>query len=471
MATILIVDDDETICSAFKQFLIEQGHTPLIASNGRDALDIVATAHPSLVITDLRMPGPDGLHVLSEIRRLDPDIHVVVMTAYGTSRTSIEAVRLGAFDYLTKPLDLDVVQILIERAIETQALTRASRLRSAADADDYALINLVGQSPPMQEAYKRIGLLTTNDVPALIFGERGVGKHLVAKTIHFNSVRRSQPFVAVNCRTLDAAALERELFGQELPRAAEGAGIVLGGKVDTACGGTLFLDGVEILTPPLQEKLLRLVVDRVFDRPGANRSVAADVRVLAATDGDLAEQVRRGDFDAALYDALRVVCIELPPLRKRREDIADLIAYFVRRHAAELQKTITGVDERVLRRLQDYGWPGNVGELENAIKRACVLVRGAVITGDVVHEGGYDAVPRRAEAESALEMAVRRLLQQRTSDTTTPPISTFYEIIGRVEAVLIREALAVTGGNQVRAAELLELNRTTLRNKMRLYDL
>jgi DNA-binding NtrC family response regulator len=472
MATILIVDDDENICSAFVQFLVEQGHTPLVASNGKDALEIVARSRPDLVIMDVRMPGMDGLHALSGIREIDPDVYVVIMTAYGTSRTSIEAFRLGAFDYLTKPLDLDVVQAVIERAFETQALSRASRLKSTAEPEDYALVNLVGQSAPMQEAYKRIGLLTTNDVPALIVGERGVGKQLVAKTIHFNSRRRAKPFVTINCRTLDGGSLELELFGQALPPGPDGAGLVVGGKLDAAREGTIFLQGVETLTPALQERLLRLLVDHTFDRPGATASVVADARVLTATDVDLAEEVRRGNFDAELYDTLRVVAIELPPLRKRREDVPDLVGYFVRRYGAELHKSVTGVDERVLRRLQDHAWPGNVGELENTIKRACVLARGAVITADVLGDSFEAvAVPRRAEAESTLEDAVRRMLRQRTGDAATSTISAFYEIIGLVEATLIREALAVTGGNQVRAAELLELNRTTLRQKMRLYDL
>ena len=473
MASILIVDDDENLCSAFGRFLTEQGHVPLVASNVKDAVDAVATARPDLVVMDIRMPGANGLQGLAEIRRIDPDVYVVIMTAYGTSQTSIEAMRLGAYDYLIKPLDLDALQVVIDRALEAQAVSRAARGRSGEDAEDYALVNLIGASPPMQDAYKRIGLLTTNDVPALVIGERGVGKQLVARTIHFNSRRRDRPFVAVDCRTSAEAVLERELFGYGARAGADAGAATVTGKLEAACGGTLFLEGIEAVAAPLQAKLVRVIVDHAVERPGTMERTDVDVRFIAATDADLAAEVRQGRFSADLYDSLRVVPIELPPLRRRSDDIPLLATYFMNRYASELGKTIRGIDDRALRLLREHSWPGNVAELENAVRRACVLARGEVITSDALADSLQDTrLPRQAEAESTLELAVRTLLHELLAeDRATRPASAFYAIVRRVEETIIREALVATGGNQVRAAELLDLNRNTLRNKMRLYDL
>ena len=458
MADVLVVDDDEEICSAFEQFLRELGHRPLVASNARDALAAVAESHPELVILDVRMPGMDGLEALRAIRQLDPKAYVVIMTAYGTSQTSIEAVQLGAFDYLTKPLDLDVVRAVIEKALEARALSLEAPGEGPEEWKSYALVNLVGSSPRMQDAYKRIGVLTTNDVPVLLVGEPGVGKELVARTIHFNSARREEPFRVLDCAALPESVLERELFsGREAaPAPAEAA-------------GSLLLQNVEALTPALQARLLALL-----ERGGAGRPRArVDLRILAATTRSLADEVRVGRFHGELADRLGVIRIELPPLRERKEDMQELVEFFVERCSAELGKSVRGVDERVMRRFFEHPWPRNVAELRNVIERGCVLARGEVITladlGDSLRD---TALPSRSEAEASLREAVRRALHQRLGDPSrATSASPFHDLVGQAEAALIEEALRLTSGNQVKAASLLDLNRATLRKKIQLYDL
>ena len=466
MARVLVVDDDENICSAFELFLGELGHTALVASNANDALALVEEDCPDLVLMDIRMPGTDGLEALPAIRRSAPDVPVVMMTAFGTSQTSIDAVQRGAYDYLTKPLDLDVVRPVIERALEARALHAEARLEPA---DEYALVNLVGKSSPMQETYRRIGLLAMNDLPVLIVGEPGVGKHQVARTIHFNSPRSERPFVVVSCRGLPEAVLERQLFGQA-DRASGDA--LASGRGETARRGTLLIDDVEALPPALQARLLRAVVDGVFDRAGGGTPVSLDVRIIASSERDLQAAVRTESFSPALAQALSVVTIELPPLRERPGDIPELVSVFIRRCNDELGKSVRGVDPRVEQILLEHPWPGNVGQLRQAITRACVLARGEILTPDDL--GGAAAertLPSGVGGDAALEAALRSklddVLAERAGGSTHSP---FRDIIERVEHMLVREALARTSGNQLKAAELLNLNRTTLRKKMRWRD-
>lgn len=448
MATILVVDDDEDICTAFRHFLTDEGHTPLVASNASDALAEVRGARPDLVILDIRMPGVDGLQALRQIREAAPDVYVIMMTAYGTSQTSIEAARLGAFESLTKPLDLDVVRAVVNRALESRRLGQAV---AAAEGEAAPPTGLVGTSPPMQEAYKLIGRVAGNDLPVLVAGERGVGKRLVAGVIHAHSRRKDRPLVTVSCRALPEAALTDDLFGPA-------------GQLAAARGGTLILEDIDGLSLPLQARLLR-----VLPADGG----ATDPRIIATTREDLADEVEQGTFNAELHDRLRLITIALPPLRERREDLPALVALFVQRAAADLGKTIRGVDPRVIERFADHPWPGNVGELEHVVRRASVLAAGEIVTlddlGDSLRE---TALPGRDEADATLEAAVQLALQRRLADREAadawPP---FHDVIGHVEKILVREALATTSGNQVRAAELLGLNRTTLRKKMRLYRL
>jgi DNA-binding NtrC family response regulator len=433
MAEILVVDDDQSIATAFERFLRHEGHVCTVASNAEDAVRLVAERDPDLVVMDIRMPGVDGLQTLQQLRSLYPDVYVVMMTAYGTSQTSIDAIRAGAFEYLTKPLDLDQLRTVIAHALAA----RRSRERASAEADvpPSPQVRLVGEAPAMQEVYKMIGRLATNDVPALIVGERGTGKELVAATIHANSGRRDGPFVTVDCATLDDATLESELTA--------------------AAGGTLHLAEVHALSRPLQARVLR-----------AARG-APTPRLIASTAKATAELVEDESFNREFYELLAVITLRVPPLRERSEDIALLVRSFTERFNEELNRTIKGVDEQVLQRLQEHDWPGNVGELESVVKRACIITRGDVITlADIGGSLSENRFAGRQDAESALCRAARVALQERLVDTTAAAeASAFHDIVSLVETTLVKEALSITNGNQVKASELLGLNRATLRKK------
>jgi DNA-binding NtrC family response regulator len=435
MAEILVVDDDQSIATAFERFLRHEGHVCTVASNAEDALRLVGERDPDLVVMDIRMPGVDGLQALQQLRSRYPDLYVVIMTAYGTSQTSIDAIRAGAFEYLTKPLDLDQLRTVIAHALAARRTRDQAAIGPEPEEPRSPHVRLVGEVPAMQEVYKMIGRLATNDVPALIVGERGSGKELVAATIHLNSDRRESPFVTVDCATLPETAIEAEL---------------------TAAGsGTLHLAAVHALARTVQARLAR----------AARTSLKA--RLLASTDKDPIELIEDQNFNRELHELLSVITLRVPPLRERREDIPPLVRYFIERFNEELNRTIKSVDEQVLQRFQEHDWPGNVGELESVVKRACIITRGDAITlADTGGSLSENRFPGRQDAESALCRAARVALQERLVDTTAAvEASAFHDIVSLVETTLVKEALSITSGNQVKASELLGLNRATLRKK------
>jgi two-component system nitrogen regulation response regulator GlnG len=443
MAEILIVDDDQSIATAFERFLKHEGHVCTLASNAEEAVRLVGERDPDLVVMDIRMPGVDGLQALQQLRSLYPDVYVVMMTAYGTSQTSIDAIRAGAFEYLTKPLDLDQLRTVIGQAM---AAKRSRDQAAPADKEKGPVprVALVGETPAMQDVYKMIGRLATHDVPALVLGERGTGKELVVATIHDNSNRRDRPFVGVDCSALPEDALEAELFAGD--------------------AGTLHLASVHALPKPLQARLARAMSD---ERSRVSTRKPLNARVIASTDQDLTEAVDADVFSRELYEALAVITLRLPPLRDRRDDIAILVRHFIQRFDEELDRRIKGIDEQVLRRLQEHAWPGNVGELESVIKRACIVTRSDVITLEDIGESISDSrFPGRQDLESALSRSVRVALQERIAERAAGTTSSaFHDIVDLVEATLVREALTITNGNQVKASELLGVNRATLRKK------
>lgn len=441
MAEILIVDDDPSMATAFERFLKHEGHAFSLASNAEEAVGLIEQRDPDVVMMDIRMPGIDGLQALQQLRARFPDLYVVMMTAYGTSQTSIDAIRGGAFEYLTKPLDLNQLRSVIDRALAARR-SRNKAVESARPGP--SPVALVGDTPAMQDVYKMIGRLATHDVPALIVGERGTGKELVAATIHENSSRRDQPFVSVDSGALLPDSLESEL-------AAAGT-------------GTVHLASVQVLPKVVQARLVRAMAE------GRNRTAnrkSLDVRVIASTDADLAEAVAKDTFSRELYEALGVVTLRLPSLRERKDDIPVLTRYFIQRFNEELDRRIAGVDDRVERRLQEHPWPGNVSELETVIKRACIVTRSDVITLEDIGESISDSrFPGRQELESALVRAVRVALQERIAERKPGAASSaFHDIVDLVETTLAREALTITNGNQVKASEILGVNRATLRKK------
>ena len=443
MADILVVDDDQSIATAFEHFLRFEGHQYRIASNAEDAVRLIGERQPTLIMMDIRMPGIDGLQALRDIRRRFPSVYVVMMTGYGTSQTSIDAIREGAYDYLTKPLDLDELREVIRKALATQ-LASATAIAPAAEVGPRPA--LVGETPAMRDVYKVIGRLAAIDVPAVVVGEHGTGKQLVIATIHDNSPRRDRPFVSIDCAAVPEAVLEAELFEHAT--------------------GTVQLAAVEALPLSLQARLSRALGENTRGLASATSRLQA--RVIASTDQELNGLVVSGAFSRELYQALAVITVNLPPLRDRRQDIPLLVRHLIQRFNADLNRTIRGVDETVARMLQEHDWPGNVGELETVIKRACILARGDVITTDEIGQTlAGEPLPARQDVESALVRAVRTALQERLVDSSaTETASAFHDIVDLVETALVKEALAITSGNQLKAAGLLGVNRATLRKKM-----
>jgi two-component system nitrogen regulation response regulator GlnG len=439
VADILVVDDDQSVAAAFERFLRHEGHRPFVASNAASALRLIGEHRPDVVFMDVRMPGVDGLQALQEFRKQFPDLYVVIMTAHGTSQTSIDAIRAGAFEYVTKPLDLGGLRGLIAHALSAQAGGRAW-----AAAEGQPPVALVGDSPSMRDVYKLIGRLATNDVPALVVGEHGTGKALVVATIHHNSTRRDGPLV-----TVDAALASDESLAANLVAAQ---------------GGTLHVASVHALPKRLQPTLARAIDDALV--PGAVRPPAS-VRVLATTEYDLAAAVDEGVFGRQLYEALSVITLHLQPLRERRQDIPLLIDHFIRRFNDVLGRSIRGIDAAARGRLVEFGWPGNVAELEMTVKRACIVAKGDLITNaDLGETLGHGRAVGRQHSETALARVSRTALHERLVDASSDAsISVFHDIVAVVEAALVNEALVITNGNQVKAAELLGVNRTTLRKK------
>lgn len=467
MATILVVDDEEMIRFAFEQFLKDEGHTPLLARDGDQAMEMFLQGRPEVVFLDYRLPGMDGLEVLEKIRQADAKATVVLMTAFGAMDVAIRAMQLGAYDYLSKPLDLGAIRDLIHRILEGRRCLEERDRAEQGPAGKSALQQMVGKGPAMQQVFKMIGLLTTQDVTVLITGESGVGKELVARAIHENSPRRSHPFVAVNCGAMPETLLEAEMFGYE-KGAFTGADSRKPGKFEAAGGGSIFLDEIGELQPLLQVKLLRVLQEKSFERIGGSSPIRSDARVIAATNRDLHREVEHGQFRKDLFYRLNLVNVHLPPLRERREDIPLLVNHFVRKANLELGRQVHGVTEETMEALVAHSWPGNVRELENQIKQAMVLSRENILT---VHL--FQLEHPTSSSGSASQQLERLAVQALGESLKTPqrPGSPFDEVVATVEEAMIREALRRTDGNQMHAARLLGMSRSTLRKKRREYNL
>ena len=468
MKQILVVDDEAAIRFAFEQFLLDEGYEALLVENGEAALEQLRDATPDLIFLDYRLPGMDGIRLLEKIHEQKPEIPVIFMTAFGAMEVAIRAMQLGAYEYLTKPLDLDHVRLLIKR-IEAGKKAARQALVGTLDADpNHPREPLVGKSAAMQEVFKMIGLLTTQEVTVLISGESGVGKELVARAIHEHGPRRQGPFVVVNCAAVPETLLEAELFGFE-KGAFTGAEKQKAGKFELASGGTIFLDEIAELIPALQVKLLRVLQEKTFERLGGSGPLPADVRILAATNRELANEVRAGSFREDLFYRLHVIRIHIPPLRERREDIPSLVDHFIRKGNREMGRRVQAIDEKAMAQLMNYAWPGNVRELENLIKRAMVISREDVLAEHLFEIGDTGSRLKKPGHREALAEAARRyfLMECDREDSSS---TLFQEANAILEKALIGEALDKTGQNQQQAARLLGMNRSTLRKKIREYQ-
>ena len=469
MKNVLVVDDDEKICWAFEQFLESEGYAPSIANSAEEGLRRIAADKPDVVLLDVNLPGMSGLEALSEIKVHHPWVIVVIITAYDDVETTIEAMRLQAFDFVPKPIDLDVVKSVLERALRTQSVRSTLPVETADESPvTQSGDRLVGKSSQMREIYKLIGIMASNTMTVLIEGETGSGKDLVARAIHAGSERKEKPFIPVDCGALPDELLESELFGYE-------AGAFTGAKADgkpgrfeLADGGTLFLDEVGNMTPALQVKLLRALQTQEIERLGGTRRLKVDVRVIAATNQELGEMVMRGQFREDLYYRFKRIALHLPPLRERQEDIPLLVTHFLQLIQEELGKPIRGISAEGMKLLQDYPWPGNVRELENCIRSAAALSRSDVVLPDDLPPEIRTGREIRPTDGSQLETTLKSILQDKTKAAIAEGKQGIYEeIVAQLDKVLIDLVLDEFSGNHSKTAELLGMSRTTLLKKIK----
>jgi len=462
-ARVLIADDEDGLRWVLEKGLRQAGYEVTAVRDGDEALRAFSDAPFDLVFLDIRMPGTDGLTVLAKLRELAGDAHVIVMTAHGTMETAIQAMQRGAYDYLAKPFDLDEVLLLAERALAAGRLTQeVARLKTGLQ-EVWEFGALIGRHPRMQEVYKTIGRIAASDVTVLLRGESGTGKELVARAIHHYSRRAGRPFVAVSSAAIPGTLLESELFGHERGAFTDAKERKLG-KLELAHGGTLFLDEIGDMPPELQTKLLRALQERTIERVGGQESLRIDVRVLAATNRDLETMMREGRFREDLFYRLNVVTVTLPPLRERRRDVPLLVEHLLAKYATDLGER--GVAPEALDRLVGHDWPGNVRELENVVQRAMVMATSGVILPEHLPIGPVSAAASVA-IDATLEEIIERKLLECVRGLREHASANLYDLmVGLVEKPLLRAVLRETGGNQVRAAQILGINRNTLRKKL-----
>ncbi|MBF0525449.1 MAG: sigma-54-dependent Fis family transcriptional regulator [Deltaproteobacteria bacterium] len=472
MTKILIVDDDPQLRHSFEKILTADGHTVLTAATAETGLIMVAQGKPDLVIMDVRLPGMNGVEALEAIRKVEPKLPVIIMTAYGATETAIEATKKGAFDYVIKPFDIPDILDVIEKALQAGRFMR-SRVEMDATPETAPPDALIGQSPPMREVYKSIGRVAPTDATVLIRGESGTGKELVARAIYQHSLRADKPFLIINCVAIPETLLESELFGYE-KGAFTGAANRRVGKIEQAHQGTVFLDEIGDMPFSIQAKLLRLLQERNIERLGGRKPVPVDVRIIAATSRDLERAVADGQFREDLYYRLKVVTIWLPPLRERKEDIPLLADYFLTRFSRDMDTPNPGLSERAKQAVMTYAWPGNVRELANTFQKALIFSRGCPL--DIWENFDQDHSPDSPGAKSdgeiddqQMDRVLQRWLQQKL--TLAGDENLFDDLMDHFAATLVREALNYCRGNRTHTAKLLGLSRPTLLSKIEKYGI
>jgi DNA-binding NtrC family response regulator len=455
METILIVDDESFIRENVQRILSEDGYRVLEAANGQQALELIATEEIDLTLLDLNLGPDNGLTLLGSFKELNPELLVIIITGYGSVESAVDALKLGAFDYMKKPFKADALRVIVKLALQTQELRREVRsLRRSSDLGEQT--RLLGTSPLFVKALEQVrDVARIPSATVLVTGESGTGKELVARAIHTLSDRREHPFVAVNCASIPAELMESELFGHERG-AVNRATPPKAGLFEEANNGTIFLDEIGDMHASLQAKLLRVLEERTVRRVGGSRDLPVELRVIAATNRNLEERIKAGSFRADLYYRLNVVPIQLPPLRERQEDIGLLAKYFLDGFSRSFGKSFQGIAPDALRLLEGYSWPGNVRELKNIIERITIMANGSLLT---VEQLPSDLSSRQPAAVTPTVAATR-------TDNWG-----LEQALASFEQQLIRQALEQSAGNVVKAAGQLKIPRGTLRYKMEKYGL
>lgn len=444
---ILVVDDDLGMRDTLEAVLTADGYKVTTAANGKEAIDMLKNGKFDITLLDLKMPDCKGTELLPKIKKLDPDNIVIMMTAYGTIKTAVEAVKLGAYDFITKPFELEEVRMIIQKALEMKQLSSENEKLREILSESVVLKGIVGNSPEMKKVFETIKKVVNYDVTILITGESGTGKELIAHAIHHNSSRRDMPFIKLNCAALPETLLESELFGYE-KGAFTGAATSKPGRFELAKGGTILLDEICDTSPAMQAKLLRVLQEKEFERVGGTKTVKADVRIVTATNKDIKKEVDEGNFRADLFFRLNVVHVHLPPLRERTEDIAELVHFIIKELNDRFDKNFTSASPEVMNTLLKYQWPGNIRELRNVLEKAVLL--------------GDENVISLKHLPDELKNA--RLTPEKIS---SQEVTTLEEM----EKVQIYDALQKNNWNQTKAAELLGIHRNTLREKIKKLDI
>lgn len=468
MAIALLIDDDRSIRHVIAGALRGLEVELQVAATAKQGLDLFALAQPDVILLDVMLPDASGLELCQEIHRLNPKIPIIIITAGGTSETAIQAMKLGAYDFLLKPLDVAKVSELIRQAVEISRVMSLPVKFAEGEVQDETDEQLVGRTPQMQAVYKTIGRVAHQDVAVLIRGESGSGKELVARAIYHHSRRADKVFLAVNCAALTESLLESELFGHE-KGAFTGATSQRIGKFEQCSGGTLFLDEVGDMSPLLQSKVLRILQEQRFERVGGTETIQTDVRIITATNRDLESMVAKGEFREDLYYRLNGFTVRIPPLRERRDDIPLLVELFLQRFRREMNKDVHAISPEALELFVNYRWPGNIRQLQNVLRHAIVQSSGPVLIaeffpGEMSAAAGQEDFEPRQTAQENLDFFVQQRLQNGTKHL-------YAETIEAVEKYLISTVLNETNGNQSKAAIILGITRGCLRHKIRLYGI
>ncbi|MBI4436230.1 MAG: sigma-54-dependent Fis family transcriptional regulator [Candidatus Omnitrophica bacterium] len=459
MNRILVVDDEKNMLSSFKKILAQDGYQVLTANHAQEALSIAKSQTIDLTIMDIRMPGMTGLDAFTKLKEIDYKIPVILMTAFGTTETAIEAMRLGAYDYVIKPFDVREIKKTIEEALEVGRIMRTEVTYEP--KEPFKGDRIVGSSFNMQQVYKLVGSVTASDVTVLLRGESGTGKELIARAIYHHSKRKDKSFLIINSAAIPDSLLESELFGYEKGAFTDAKERRIG-RLEQCHGGTIFLDEIGDMSHATQAKVLRILEDKSFERLGGNNSIRADVRLIAATNRDLEALIKENKFREDLYYRLNAMTIMIPPLRDRKEDIPQLVEYFLVKYNREFGKEIRRISPEALQTLQMYDWPGNVRELENVIKRAILLGKGSTLLPECVSIEKEDRT-RQEEPPRQFQSALRQMVRQQVDAKKG---SLYANVVEETEKILLIEVLKKMQGNQTQAAKLLGISRPTLKDKI-----